>query len=712
MHLFKRLFLLLIALCGVGVMNSVASTPAARWTLQATGNNLLIKDAATGEYLNMYFNAPNATLHTGTGDASQWKILRQSDNTAVTEVEEGVDYLLQTQMNMSLNQYAYVTDANTIQTKAQAGDDCIFRFEAAAGGGYHIQHVASEGYILQGAHHANLTVGALSEETPDDEYTKEGYYTIEWKTGTGSYIAEEADGSMVITNYDEAKRIFWEFVPTDKPNCFHVRNTATGRYMQSCNLEPSSASRVSTGKNPVEYYVAKNTTAGATTYGQYWFSSTDCANYDKTASSPRALNKDGASNYIITWTAGNSNVGSFWTLHETEDLYDLRPFMAGSAYRYLLMNDENQALESSDEDVLTWAKRTEDVAQSWYFEGESNHAGGYQIINAKTGKALNDGTAYVVVQDLTADNAVYAFRPFATKDDAATELTLEGKNRFTFRAVRSEFSRSAQIYHMPCGALAGMYISELSLTGEAAYKPLSFPITSSAGKENATPAEWFTLYVRDKGEVLPGKSLTLDITMNQTPAAGYEAFAYFDWNRDGVFEAVTTLDVARTMSATIPVPADAKEGKTRMRIRITDNGLTDAEDEAVGQIFDAILTILPANTEASFSVASSDLTRGTVSYELNGDEVTIKADPLGNATFIAWREGNRLFTTTATHTFMLDRSIHLTAYFTPNTDITTLIEGVEVKVPANNVFYDLQGRQVLMPRKGIYILNGKKVIVK
>ena len=39
-------------------------------------------------------------------------------------------------------------------------------------------------------------------------------------------------------------------------------------------------------------------------------------------------------------------------------------------------------------------------------------------------------------------------------------------------------------------------------------------------------------------------------------------------------------------------------------------------------------------------------------------------------------------------------------------------EGVEVKVPANNVFYDLQGRQVLMPRKGIYILNGKKVLVK
>ena len=710
MFTIQRILGLLATLCCVSILTT--ANTAARWTLQTTGSNVLIKDAVTGEYLNMYFKAPNATLHTGTGDASQWKVLRESDKTAITAPEENVDYLLQTQMNVSLNQYAYVTADKCIQTKADADAGSIFRFKAAPEGGFYLYHVATDSYIQQGAHHANLTMGALSQEAPEDEATKAGIYTIEWKTGTGSYITEEADGSLVISNYDKTKRMFWEFVPTEKNNCFYLRNTATGRYMQSCNLEPSSASRVKTGKEPVEYYVAKNTTAGAATYGQYWFSSTDCANYDNTASSPRALNKDGASNFIITWTAANGNVGSFWTLHETEDCYDLRPFMVGESYRYLLQNDELKALQLADDNTLSWEKRTEDLSQAWYFKGESNRAGGYQIINAKTGKALNDGTAYVVVQDLTAESAVYQFRPFATKDDASTVLTIDGKSALTFRAVRSAFSRSAQIYQMPCGALAGLYISELSLTGEAAYKPLVFPITTAAGKESATPAEWFTLYVRDKAEVLPGKSLTLDITMNKTPDAGYEAFAYFDWNRDGVFEAVTTLDVARTMSATIPVPADAKEGKTRMRIRITDNGLTDAEDEAVGQIFDAILTVIPANKGLSFSVTTSDLTRGTVSYELNGDEITIKAEPLGDSKFIAWREGNRLFTTTATHTFTLDRSIHLTAYFTPNTDIVTLIEGVEVKVPANNVFYDLQGRQVLMPQKGIYILNGKKVIVK
>ena len=490
MFSLKRLLGLLATCCCVCILSAASTVTAARWTLQVTGSNLLIKDVLTGEYLNMYFNAPNATLHTGTGDASQWKVLREADKEAVTTVEAGVDYLLQTQMNANLGKFAYVTDTKGIQVKADADEGCIFRFEVADEGGYYLHHVATDSYIQQGSNHVNLTMGALTAEIPDDELTTAGIYTIEWKKGTGSYMSEEADGSIVVTNYDVAKRIFWELIPTDKTNCFYVRNTATGRYIQSCNLTPGSSSRITMGKEPVEYYVAKNTTEGATTFGNYWFSSTDCENYDKTISSPRALNKDGASNYIITWTAGNNNAGSFWTLNATEDLYDLRPFTADERFRYLLMNEEGKALQSSDEGELTWEARTETAAQSWYFKGKSNREGGYQIVNLKTGDALNGGTNYVVVQDLEAENAVYFFRPFPTKDDASSNLSVEGKERFMLRAVRSEFSRKSQIYQMPCGSLDGMYVSKLSLTGDAAVKPLTYPIKSAAGNETAVPESW------------------------------------------------------------------------------------------------------------------------------------------------------------------------------------------------------------------------------
>ena len=44
-------------------------------------------------------------------------------------------------------------------------------------------------------------------------------------------------------------------------------------------------------------------------------------------------------------------------------------------------------------------------------------------------------------------------------------------------------------------------------------------------------------------------------------------------------------------------------------------------------------------------------------------------------------------------------------------DGTTSIENMKVGIN-NNVYYDLQGRRVLYPTKGIYILNGKKVVIK
>ena len=45
-------------------------------------------------------------------------------------------------------------------------------------------------------------------------------------------------------------------------------------------------------------------------------------------------------------------------------------------------------------------------------------------------------------------------------------------------------------------------------------------------------------------------------------------------------------------------------------------------------------------------------------------------------------------------------------------DETTGIESVSREATANNGYYDLQGRPVAQPTKGLYIVNGKKVIIK
>ena len=45
-------------------------------------------------------------------------------------------------------------------------------------------------------------------------------------------------------------------------------------------------------------------------------------------------------------------------------------------------------------------------------------------------------------------------------------------------------------------------------------------------------------------------------------------------------------------------------------------------------------------------------------------------------------------------------------------DIITVIEGVEAEGNGNGEMYDMQGRKVTAPAKGVYIKDGKKVLVK
>ena len=43
---------------------------------------------------------------------------------------------------------------------------------------------------------------------------------------------------------------------------------------------------------------------------------------------------------------------------------------------------------------------------------------------------------------------------------------------------------------------------------------------------------------------------------------------------------------------------------------------------------------------------------------------------------------------------------------------TTSVGGITLENPQADVYYDLQGRKVIQPKKGMYIFNGKKVLVK
>jgi hypothetical protein len=55
----------------------------------------------------------------------------------------------------------------------------------------------------------------------------------------------------------------------------------------------------------------------------------------------------------------------------------------------------------------------------------------------------------------------------------------------------------------------------------------------------------------------------------------------------------------------------------------------------------------------------------------------------------------------------------LEIYYTLNgTDTTTKIETASASAEESKIYYNLQGQRVENPSKGIYILNGKKVLIK
>ena len=520
------------------------------------------------------------------------------------------------------------------------------------------------------------------EPEPEPEPTEgEGkVYLISWKNTSANYITEEADHRMTVQSKSVTKPQFWMFIPTEKENCFYIKNTATGRYIGSCNLTPSSASKIYTTTTPVEYYVAKTTKTSGENGNCWYFSSTDCANYQSESAGPRALNKDGASEYVITWTAGVNNVGSYWKLIETEDLYELCPFDASTAIgsigaSYNVETPDGKNLTINEEGLALAAPDSFDENQEWYFVGAGDGTG-YQIASASepaTVIGINDGKI-VAAEGLTtkwkANNGKVSGYYYFTNNK--TTLKIEGDSLFRFTRLRSAYARSLKIYNNPCGATGNNYITKAEIYGEGATGNIIYEASSKPGK-------WHIVYALDKGEVVKGGKFNVDVTLANNATNDLTAIAHFDWNSDGIFETAAPLALNGTNgNAEVTVPEWANETKTRMRIRINNNGLDLAEDEVYGFIYDFHITVVPAaeaTRTASVNVNANDrgyatLSEAAESYEY-GATLTAKATAKGDARFVCWREEGVIVSTDAEYTFTVDRNVKLVAYFTPNTQEDT-----------------------------------------
>lgn len=419
----------------------------------------------------------------------------------------------------------------------------------------------------------------------------------------------------------------------------------------------------------------------------------------------------------LTITKGTANEGCFFGLSSIRfntPVPEVVPFnpspsVGNASDCYYIQNADDYVLSKS----LDWTVKKPVAEQKWYFVGTSNDAGGYQIVNAIGDEVMFDGKRFTVAESQT--NGLFVL----TGDDG-TPLSINGFGEFRFSTFRDRnaFAMSAQIYALPCGSLGRTYVTSATVKSIDGYNDLHYPMgvqtNGSISYPQATrPTERYTMLSRDYATVAAGV-VNVELSLNAEPSDNDRVFLYFDWDRDGYFENMQEVAPSRSMQTDVTVPATASLGMSRMRIRITDNGLTDADDDVVGQVIDLFLNCVNATAASVAPVVTVNAAdRGTAVYDENSE--TASATPKGTSVFLYWREGNRIHS--------VDRICEVkpaytqrtfTAMFSPNLG-TAAIDELAWNTLDSNAMIEVDGRMVTVTTDSpvehimVFALNGALV---
>lgn len=273
-------------------------------------------------------------------------------------------------------------------------------------------------------------------------------------------------------------------------------------------------------------------------------------------------------------------------------------------------------------------------------------------------------------------------------------------NRYSPTEAIGRTQDQLQMYSIPCGEKGNAYISAADFVGEDVLKELHFCA-------RAMPVRHDSLYTHQKADVKQGGTLPVNITIaNSNSNSNVRAFAYTDWDKDGVFDDRQEFS---GNAVSLLVPADAEIGQYRVRIRVIE-GEADAENQAKGFSYDFLINVVDANTEIEWSVEVSSPSRGVATgsvVEEGGEKkliATVKT--IGDAEFKGWKlmhnyyQGEMLSSEAELSAddnyeiqLPLTQSIRLVAVIEPNTKVTETVtaatystmyySNVALRVPEN-----------------------------
>lgn len=252
--------------------------------------------------------------------------------------------------------------------------------------------------------------------------------------------------------------------------------------------------------------------------------------------------------------------------------------------------------------------------------GETPYGYYYLCSTDQTIDNSKDGTLGLNYQEST--GKVVAFHIRYNRGNSYWDIT---ESDYDYEAPapieRSEYCKKLGIYVLPCGSKGAPYLSLASITGNVQNVTKALNYTAAA-----QPADYYKMVRTDSAEVMQGATFTLKYDVSNM-TADYTVSAYFDWDKDGVFEEQKDFMNASSGTIEITVPNNAALGKSRMRIRITDNGEEGADNDVNGMVYDFQIFVkaknLPTSIESATAPNNGLNETDTIAYGIDGRRVQL-----------------------------------------------------------------------------------------
>lgn len=408
-------------------------------------------------------------------------------------------------------------------------------------------------------------------------------------------------------------------------------------------------------------------------------------------------------------------------------------------YRYTYKNGANE-IASVDADATVTVVYTREELANW-------------AITVKAGGELNESLAEFTVKD--AKNAAYTYPRYINKDSNLYQIkkgrydqgyvrtinSVKGNEEVTEEYLLNSknvafFAEAEDISSLT--SVEGDNVPARCSSGKAAYAASDAVIAHlSAGSYKIKAAVFgnagvtFEFKVGDKTVFSPGTKgyffesesdiFTLDTDADVVLAAGGNSSKVVDYI--AIMKTAEPVSVSSVKFATyvptcnVVVPADAKvytakvnEAKSAVVLTEVPAGSVIAKGTPVLVGAEAGSYTFAASAEEAAPVENNDLKAATADTKGNGSTIYALVEQDGKAVFAPLKEGVAV---SLGHAYLELPAASATRFYSIQFGgETTGINEVNAAAKADGAYYTLQGVKTSKAAKGIYIHNGKKVVIK